>query len=256
MTTTVKNAGYLLQSDNASTNVRAVGDGVAIPYNPWFRYHACDGWSLAKGLHEFGENQPVWPPTPDWATWDGVQTVAQFLNAIDEFPMWGPMSGDDSIPSYAQRPAWLYAGGVEVFRCIVADWMLPYVSGQAWLGQKLRRRQLPPVWPGLDFVLLGDPVSIDTGVTITGPMDGVIVELGEVPPERDYYSFDSQLSYAHIGALAFADDNGAVEGFQPFSFGKHILTPTRLWQADACYLRADPFIVGTVTPWTVVLTGS
>lgn len=111
--------------------------------------------------------------------------------------------------------------------------------------------KVPPVWPGLSGVTLGPPVALSTGVTVTGPMDGVIVQLTSVPPDTEHYEFDTELSYVHIGALAFANDDDALEGFQPFSFGKHLLTPQRMVRASACYLRCALGVVGTVTPWTV-----
>lgn len=109
----------------------------------------------------------------------------------------------------------------------------------------------PPVWPGLSSVTLGTPVAIDTGVTIIGNMHGVIVNLTNVPPETERYMFDDEPSYVHVGALAFSNDDGAIEGFQPFSFGKHILTPTRLARASACHVRAGVGITGTIVPWTI-----
>lgn len=109
----------------------------------------------------------------------------------------------------------------------------------------------PPVWPGLANVTMGTPVALATGVTITAPMHGVVVNLTSVPSDTEHYDFDAQLSYVHLGALAFANDDGAVEGFQPFSFGKHLLTPNRMTEASAVYVRCAIGVTGTVTPWTI-----
>jgi hypothetical protein len=108
-----------------------------------------------------------------------------------------------------------------------------------------------PVWPGLANVTFGAPVALSTGLTITTPMHGVVVNLTSVPAENDRYLFDTEASWVHIGALAFADDNDAFEGFQPFSFGKHILTPTRLVRAERVVIRSALGVQGTVTPWTI-----
>lgn len=246
-----------LSAVSAFLNLTAYSVGVPLPSNPWFRLTGCSAWNVPFLLDDPNTPGVDIPPVPDWSLWQGPeQSVAAFMNALEQTISWTTIGVEEGIMGWANRPAYVGAPGSARIVSVIADWMLPYVSGKAYASQLARPRTLPPVWPGLDFVLLGDPVSIDTGVTIAGPMDGVIVELGEVPPERDYYIFDTHRSYLHIGSLAFADDNGSIEGFQQFTFSKQILTPTRLWQADACYLRADPFIVGTVTPWTVIIPGT
>jgi hypothetical protein len=250
MTTTVKNAGYLLQSISAATNVRAIGDGVVVPGNPWMTYHQCDGWELAKGLHDFSEDSPIWPPVPDWSTWDGESRVFELLNAIDPESTWYPTSGDRSIMGYAARKATTLAGNNNYFQCIVPDWLLPWVSGQA-ADAAGRRRMTPPVWPGLDKVTFFSTLPFYNGYTIAEPMDGLTIEIDVVPPTMGHYSFAAVLSYIHAGMVTFADDNGQYERAQPFTFEQHVIVPHSMARAYRAIIKCHPALTGTVRTWTI-----
>lgn len=108
-----------------------------------------------------------------------------------------------------------------------------------------------PVWPGLANVAFGTPVSLDGGVTIEATMHGVVIELSTVPAETDRYMFDAEASYLHVGQVAFANDDGAFDAFQPFSFGKQVLCPLRMSSASKVVVRSALGVGGTVTPWTI-----
>lgn len=109
---------------------------------------------------------------------------------------------------------------------------------------------LPPVWPGLEKVTLGDPVSIDTGLTIAVPMDGCLIAITAVPGKQGQFDFDTAVSWRNIGALSFYDDNGDQEFPQTLGFTNCVYCPTSMSTASGLRLRTTGGVVGTVTPWT------
>lgn len=107
-----------------------------------------------------------------------------------------------------------------------------------------------PIWPGLANVTLGTPVALSESFTLTGPMDGIIIDISSVNPNRTRYDFNGLYTYRRIGAFAFVDDNGDAEGFIPLSFVHAVYTPSRMVSAAEVLFNLDPATVGTVTPWT------
>lgn len=113
---------------------------------------------------------------------------------------------------------------------------------------------VPPVWPGIANVTLSTPVALAAGVTITEPMDGVLIALTSVPAGTGYYGFDGHLSYTHLGAVAFFTDDGQIETAQQFSFDGHILLTKGQVRAAGCYIRCKSNVVGTAIPWVITST--
>jgi hypothetical protein len=109
----------------------------------------------------------------------------------------------------------------------------------------------PPVWPGIAKVTLGTPHALATGVTITAPMDGVIVAITAVPPGTGVYDFDGILSYTFVGALSFVSDHADQEFPQNIGFQSAVYSPREMVRASGVKVRAKLGVVGTVTPWTI-----
>jgi hypothetical protein len=107
----------------------------------------------------------------------------------------------------------------------------------------------PPAWPGSTLVQLGSPVDLTAGLTVTTPMDGLIVEITSVAPKQMFYTYHDVRSYRHIGALAFFDDEGHLEGYQALGFTSAIYTPRSLVRAEGVKVMSAPGTAGTVTPW-------
>lgn len=108
-----------------------------------------------------------------------------------------------------------------------------------------------PVWPGLANVTLGASVALaGTGVTVAGPLDGVIVHLTSEPQPLPYYDFNGKISWGKIGAVAFEDDNGDSEEMQLLGFEDAVYVPKSMRQATFCNIRLKSGTLGTVTPWT------
>ena len=109
----------------------------------------------------------------------------------------------------------------------------------------------PPVWPGLSNITLGGAVALAPSLTLTQPMDGVIIELSSVPSPRGFYSYDGLKAYQQIGALTFLSDNGDAEYIQSLGFTEQVYAPKLMTHAAAVKIRTTPGVEGTVTPWVI-----
>lgn len=108
-----------------------------------------------------------------------------------------------------------------------------------------------PAWPGLAAVTLGVPVAISTGLTVTGPMHGVIVNLTSEPSKASFFTFDDENSYRNLGALSFRSDNGDQEPSQSLGFTTAVYSPKTMEKAASVKLRFVGGVSGTVTPWSI-----
>jgi hypothetical protein len=119
------------------------------------------------------------------------------------------------------------------------------------LGIGAKKLLLPPVWPGLAKVTTLTPVDLAVGVTITEPMDGVLVEITSVPAVRGWFSFDAVKSYRNIGALTFTTDDGEQEYPQTLGFTSAVYMCKSMVRASGVRIRTSVDVVGTVTPFTI-----
>lgn len=108
-----------------------------------------------------------------------------------------------------------------------------------------------PIWPGLSNVVLGTPVAITSSMTITAPMHGVLVNISSVTVNKPSVAYGTELAFKFIGALAFVNDDGEVEQFQPLGFTDALYCCLAMTEAASVVVRADPSVVGTVTPWVI-----
>jgi hypothetical protein len=110
---------------------------------------------------------------------------------------------------------------------------------------------VPPIWPGIANVTLGTPVAFSgSGLSVAGPMDGIIVTITAVNQPLPHYAYGTAVAWGRLGGLTFVDDNGDAEEYQLFGFVDAIYCPRAMSQADSCQIRNVSGIVGTVTPWT------
>lgn len=110
---------------------------------------------------------------------------------------------------------------------------------------------VPPIWPGLTLVTLGTPVALSTGLTITTPMDGVIIGLTSEPAKAGFFTFDDVNSYRNLGALSFFDDDNNQEAPQSLGFTDAQYVPKTMVRAGGVKLRCVGGVVGTITPWVI-----
>jgi hypothetical protein len=108
-----------------------------------------------------------------------------------------------------------------------------------------------PVWPGTDLVTTGDTYDIIPLLVITEPCDGVILHIEDVTTSKPEIPYGDQPAWRYLGALAFVNDIGKVEPWQPLAFADALYTVRSMKRASGVVLRADPSIVGTITPWVV-----
>lgn len=113
----------------------------------------------------------------------------------------------------------------------------------------LGKTRVPPVWPGLANVTIGSPSTLTDGLTITGPMDGVIVAVTSAPPGKAKYVYGTVTAYQHIGALSFEDDNGEQEAFQPVQFESQVYCPQFMVTSAGVRFKVAPGVTGTATPF-------
>jgi hypothetical protein len=110
---------------------------------------------------------------------------------------------------------------------------------------------VPPTYPGVDKVTLGTPVALAMGVTITEPMDGVIISITAVAPAKPYFTYDDLRGYRHIGTLVFLNDEGQAEQWQDMNFTSAIYCCRTIGRAAAVKIRTASGTEGTVTPWLI-----
>lgn len=108
-----------------------------------------------------------------------------------------------------------------------------------------------PVWPGLGNVTLGTPLDLVDGLVITGPLQGVLIEITAVAYPTSYYPFGDIKSYSRAGALVFTTDRGDSEFPQPFGPENEIMLPKTMAEAAGATCRVTSGVVGTATPFTI-----
>ncbi len=108
-----------------------------------------------------------------------------------------------------------------------------------------------PIWPGISGVTLGTPVAITPSLVVTGPMQGVIIDITATAPRQQYGSFGTLQGLRFTGALTFVDDHGESERPQSLGSVHEVLLPKSMSVAASCAFKADAAVVGTVTPFTI-----
>lgn len=106
-----------------------------------------------------------------------------------------------------------------------------------------------PVWPGLANVTIGQQKPLAVGVTLAGPLHGVIIDVTSAGTHGPPFQFDGDLSHQKIGAITFQTDNGKNEFPQLLGFGHAIYTPKAMKQANAAKIRCAADVIGTATAW-------
>lgn len=106
-----------------------------------------------------------------------------------------------------------------------------------------------PVWPGLDKVTLGAPVALGPNVSITGPLDGLLVAVTIPPTNLGEYTIGGLPSYYRLGYVTFVSDDGEVEPTQGLGWTQALYCPRTMTRAASALVKAKGGAGGTVTPW-------
>lgn len=112
---------------------------------------------------------------------------------------------------------------------------------------------VPPIWPGLANVTLGTPVALSSNLTVTGPLDGVLVNVTTPPTKLSEVVIGGISYWYRVGEVTFLSDNGEAEPFQYLGFQNAIYTPRFMKQAASAKLRVLGGAEGTATPYTIAV---
>ena len=183
------------------------------------------------------------------------------------FPDWGDILAQDTRLTWLQRTdtnnTWVadsFTGDPVAMQNAVDQipltWIGMLISEEQF--NKLKTPVVPdvqvivsnaPVWPGIANATLGDPVALAVGLTITEPMDGVLITITATEASKPYYLYDDMRGYRHIGTLAFINDQGRAEQWQDINFTSAVYSCKSMKRAAAVKIRTASGTVGTVTPW-------
>jgi hypothetical protein len=220
----------------AAENMSLAGVSLQTFTTPWFR--VAGSWASRYSVDTYNSD-PLFPIANILAD----DTLDSFLERESFWTGWDDPTGSD----YWE----VLQGSPSDFKYITT------ISGAEFI--KLRdsiyvptSTNLPPVWPGIASVTLGTPVALDATVNVNVPMHGVIIELDSVPPGKPVYPIGDQTATAHIGQVAFVNDNGDMEYPQNLSFPFQIYCPQSMVAAAGVKVRCVPGVTGFVTPWTIV----
>jgi len=225
--------------DNASITAAAMGNAqIVLPLGGNPNYGIAGTWWDIYGPNSFTGN-PYFP----YGNIRSTDSLGAFLERESGYTGWA--FGGNGYWSVSQ-------GGGTTFRYVCLISQTAFYAIQADLFAFNPVVIVAPVWPGIASVTLGTPVTLTAATTVTGPLHGVIVSLSAVPPGKPTYTLGAKVATAHIGQVAFEDDNGEMEYPQNLSFAAQVYCPQSMVQASFAVLRCVPGVVGTVTPWLSV----
>jgi hypothetical protein len=181
-------------------------------------------------------------PQPDAANILPGDTIVSWL--ARELPGWTHLSPGFS-PQYS---SWQFDGEIGIFTCWLTDADFAELKGLLF---PITPAFVAPVWPGLAAVTLSAPVAIDVGVTVTEPMDGVLIHITSAPSKQGFFTFDDVRSYRNVGALAFFTDNGDEEFPQLLGFQDAVYAPKTMVTAAGVKVRTSADVTGTITPYSI-----
>jgi len=239
-----------------ATYLQAVNgyEGLPIPDRPHFRYCTKSMWASLNWLG-YWTNTAATADVPilDLTLVENGDTVFSYLSREYGSYLWQD-DGPASWPSGGS--VWLeQTGGANAayFRCTLTDADIQALW-PAEADPPAEATNVPPVWPGVANVTLGTPVALADGLTITTPMDGVLIAITAVDQYKTWFTYHDTKAYRHVGSLAFFSDNGELEEYQLIAFEEGVYTCRYMKQAAGVKIRTAGGTVGTVTPWLISVT--
>lgn len=107
-----------------------------------------------------------------------------------------------------------------------------------------------PVWPGVANVTLGTVVTLEEEPDLTGPFDGVLINITTPPTRTGLRQFGTAPMDYGVGEIAFVTDNGYIEPWQYLGFRTALYTPKMMRQASAVKCRVLAGAEGTIRTFT------
>jgi len=181
------------------------------------------------------------PPLPDITAVRRTDTVLSWLQR--------------EAPAFAWQQTTLFAGRVYAITAANVYWVCTLTNATMQLeafGTTAVSTGTAPVWPGLSNVTLGASLALADGLTVPGPLDGVIVTVTAVPPPTGFYPFGAVKCFVKIGGVIFVDDNGEAEMALPLGLEHDVICPRTMERADHAIIRLKSGTIGTVQPWVHV----
>lgn len=233
-------AGDMLDYAGIAATNYLNSQGITFPGQPWLVWIAHNGWSNVGTFLSPSALAPL-----DISTiHSGDSTPAAWVSRAYPSYGWAALNlGPNVQPlSYPDQSTvgiyWCLAMDQEVFDEIKA-------SGGSSVAL------VAPVWPGAAKVTLGASTALADGMTVAGPLDGLIVKITAVPAPTGYYAFGARRSYVHVGGVVFVDDNGEAEHSQTIGLDDQVIVPRAMEHASSAIIRLKSGTVGTVQAWTV-----
>jgi hypothetical protein len=189
-------------------------------------------------------------PAPDYSDIRPDDTVLSWLQRTDTNLTW--TQGYDGLPHARAGGPSSYGHNYEITPTFTSFPLSPTSTPPPPV---LEIPPAAPVWPGLANVTLGTPVALEDGLVVSGPLDGVLVDVTGHPSGAGKYAFGGLASWRYLGGICFRTDDGQAEW--PIQMGPEsgILTPRSMKRAASAVVRLNGGFTGTVTPWTITTGG-
>lgn len=115
----------------------------------------------------------------------------------------------------------------------------------------LPANNVAPIWPGIDGVTLGTTLPCVLALTFEGPCDGILISILGTPLTIQQMNIGSDKLYRGIGRLAFRNDNGQLEPWQPVAANECIMVPKTMSHSSGFVMGFYNTQEAAVTPWTL-----
>lgn len=115
----------------------------------------------------------------------------------------------------------------------------------------------PPVaepsglYPGLGNVTVGGTVNVTGATTINGPMDGLLISVGTIPPGQSVTATPGGKRYKGLGWVVFMTAQGEGEQLQKIETEKLVLLPKSIGTPASAEVHCKSGAAMSVKPFTI-----
>jgi hypothetical protein len=227
--------------------------GGPLPGNPYIGIVVGQSWGFMQGGQMWVDNYGTTdvPPVPDFSAWLSTDTVLSFLQRTQ--PDWGwqaagptTTTGDDAWSPYNTST---YSLNVWFHSLFTKEQAALYHGGGG--GTVTVTVPVPPVYTTADHLTLGASHTLADGLVITGPLNGVVVDLTTAPSGASEWVIGGLSTYYNWGQVAFVNDNGDMEPAQFLTGRNAFYTPKQMTQAASAHFRVLRSPVGTARAFTI-----
>jgi len=255
-----------LSSGSANSLVQAIweySDG--IPFTTAFNWLA---WAGEKAYQDMLTDGLVVTTQPFLRLfYNNLTQPAGFENVSPNAPLdWKTIAETDATPiawverqyaGYGWQPYFVFPTDTVYYPDPVnanALWVLRMTQAEFDLLKRYlypTRLAVAPVWPGLANVTLSASQPLSNGLTLTGPLHGVILKITSGFENLPGFPFGSAISYKHLGGVTFVDDGGQYEYANAYGFTDSVVCPKQMAVASSAVIRTIPGLTGTAQSFTI-----